>query len=599
MSNRNNKLHSLFTVVKRPLLVLLAAIAPVMTQYAQAGTLGGSTSFSGAWGWTFSYEIMQFTRANITLEDGTIIAAPTFDITENPEPFEVCTDPALEGSTCGKGSALFKGILKVTHGPEVGEAWAEVQMKWPEVDIIIDSEPVEATVPDGDGGTRTFTFYKESRTYRVLLQNPDNGSYPTPFQPGIYADKLTDGYKQVVPGLGTTGVYDICDDPDTDDSHLCFQEIGYGTVEFDPTTIFQPITAASGLHVSADTGFYWDEVCLAFLPGDLGVTVEGQDFNLKEDDDGYFRSCEGRSVVFNACTPDPEGEIFNCNDTNGVTNEDGEHFTLTLADAAAGDRLEPAPATTCVGTEVADWLALDAYAGTGEDVVITPCEPNQGFMLLPFSFSDSSIEFTSSEGDNALIENLQIISIATRDQTATTLVLEESPDKTDSNWDFSNMLLKNISSISSLELDDTITGSAGTDVILGGNGKDQLFGFSGDDCLDGGQNNDNLWGDGHAEANDQGSRGADIFVLTSKLGKDAIRDFNGSEGDVIVNVSGSPSSTPTPNGDGTYTVALKGQNFVTVHVVDGEINVVDQKNLSGIGIDGGVDYSQCSGHPAY
>ena len=120
MSYTDNKLLSLFATIKRPLLVLLVTIVPVMTQYAHAGTLGGSTSFSGAWGWTFSYENIQFTRANITLDDGTIIAAPTFDITEGLD----CADGATECT----GSALFKGKLKVTHGPELGEAWAEMQM---------------------------------------------------------------------------------------------------------------------------------------------------------------------------------------------------------------------------------------------------------------------------------------------------------------------------------------------------------------------------------------------------------------------------------------------------------------------------------------
>ena len=329
-----------------------------------------------------------------------------------------------------------------------------------------------------------------------------------------------------------------------------------------------------------------------------GVRGADQDDGNKRDvDDGYFRSCEGRSVVFNACTPDPSttvldadgNKVFNCNDIN----EDGEHFTFILADAAAGDRLEPAPATTCVGTEVADWLALAAYADSGEDLIITPCDPNQGNMLLPYTFSDSSIYFTTSEGDGVQIDNLQIISIGTRDETGTAVVLQESPDKTDSNWDFSNMLMNNISFISSLELNDTVTGTAGTDVLLGGNGSDSLNGYSGNDCIDGQQNDDNLWGDGHALNHSAGTRGADVFVLTSKLGKDNIHDFSVADGDKIVNVSGS-SADVTPNGDGTFTVALKGQNHVIVNVLDGALvkgdNVVDA-HLSGFPV--------CKGHPLY
>jgi len=566
--------------------LILVTIPFIATTFAHAGTLGSSTSYYGSWSWSFSYENMTFTRANITIEHldengdpvTTIIAAPTFDITENPDSFTTDSN----GVTTGTGSALFKGILKVTHGPapEVGEAWAEVQMQWPEVEIIIDPEAVSATGAGGD----TFTFLKESRIYKVVLNS----------SPDTNTDKLTDGFKRVVPELPHTGVYAICDGTNT--SYLCEQEIGYGTVAFNPSDIFQPITAASGLPVSADTGFYWDEVCLAFQPEDLNVQVDGQDYNLKEDDDGYFRSCEGRSVVFNACTPDPSttvldadgNKVFNCNDIN----EDGEHFTFILADAAAGDRLEPAPATTCVGTEVADWLALAAYADSGEDLIITPCDPNQGNMLLPYTFSDSSIYFTTSEGDGVQIDNLQIISIGTRDETGTAVVLQESPDKTDSNWDFSNMLMNNISFISSLELNDTVTGTAGTDVLLGGNGTDSLNGYSGNDCIDGQQNDDNLWGDGHALNHSAGTRGADVFVLTSKLGKDNIHDFSVADGDKIVNVSGS-SADVTPNGDGTFTVALKGQNYVIVNVLDGAlekgVNVIDADGLSG--------FPACKGHP--
>ena len=572
MVNQNNKFS-----------ILVAVLATMFSQsIAYAGTLGSattneSTTFSSPWVWSWSYERVHFTRANITLDDGTIIPAPTFDITENDD---FVTDS--NGIITGTGNALFKGTLRIEHGPapEDGEAWAEFQMKWPEVNITITPEEVTATGLNGN----TFTFIKESRVYKVQLVNGNN------------SNKLTDGFKQVIPGLPRTGVYSICDG--TNDSYLCNQKIGYGTVDFNPADIFNPLTAASGLPVGVDTGFYWDEVCLAFLPTDLGVTVEGHDYVLKEDNDGYFRSCEGRSAVFNACFPnakstvlDADGnKVFNCNDTN----DDGQHFAFTL-NAAGGDRLEPAPDTTCIGTEVADWLALAAYSNTGEDLIITPCDVNQGFMLLPYGFSDSSIAFTTSEGDGAQIDNLQIIGIGVNNQEATTLVLQESPDKTDSNWDFSNLALKNITSIASLELNDTVTGSANTDVMLGGNGTDSLYGFSGNDCIDGQQNDDNLWGDGHATDVSAGNRGADVFVLTSKLGKDAIHDFSVADGDKIVNASGA-SAIVTNNNDGTFTVALKGQNYVNVTVQDGilekGVNVIDApQGLSA--------YPACKGHPLF
>jgi hypothetical protein len=548
-------------------LVLITAPFLFIT-VSHAGTLGSSTSWTGGWGWSFSYENMQFTRSSIVLDDGTIIAAPTFDITENPESF---TTNTTTGEITGTGSALFKGILKITHGPapELGEAYAEVQMQWPEIEIIINPEEVSATDSSGD----TFVFLKESRIYRVILSSTSSNE-----------GKLTNGTRRVVPELPRSGVYAVCDGTNT--SFICSQEIGYGSVAFDPSDVFAPITTASGLTIGADHGFYWDEVCLAFEPEDLSVQVDGQDYTLKEDDDGYFRSCEGRSVAFNTCTRNPfnTNNEFDCNDTN----DDGQRLTFILSDAAAGDRLEPAPATTCIGTNVEDWLAFSAFSGSGDDLVVTPCDPNQGFVLLPINFSDSSISFTSSEGGGVQIDDLQIISLSTFGQIDTSFFIQENPDKTEVNWDFSNMILKNISYIASLELNDTITGSAGSDVILTGNGSDNVNGFSGDDCIDGQQNNDHMWGDGHALDHSAGNRGADAFVLTSKLGKDTIYDYSHVDGDVLMNASNTAKPTITDNLDGTYTVALKGQNFVVVHVAEGPgYDPVIMKGLTGV----------CANHP--
>ena len=578
--------------------LLVVTLATLFSQsIAHAATLGGaSTAWQPAYSWTFSYENMLFTRANITLDvngETVIIAAPTFDITEDSDTFSSTTSAGIT-TTTGKGSALFKGTVKVEHGPasEAGKAWAELQMKWPEIDIEIISTPVTAERLDELGNIVAFTFYKESRVYSVTLNSSSDTNTNT------NTDKLTNGFKRIVPELPHTGVYAICDG--INDSFLCQQEIGYGTFPFNPTDIFQTMTSASGQEILPNTGFYWDEICVAFDPEDLKVNLAGgQDFKLKQDSsDGLFRSCEGRSVAFNACTnPGLVDELgnptgFNCNDTN-----EGKPFTFVLANAAAGDRLEPTPESICIGTNVEDWLALSAHSGSGEDLLITPCDINQGYMRLPYGFSDTSIAFTSSEGDNAVINDLQITGIVT--SVGKTLVLQESPDKTDSVWDFSNIQMDNISSISSLELNDTVTGTAGTDVLLGGNGTDSLHGFSGGDCIDGGQNDDNLWGDGHADSTaNQGDRGADVFVLTSKLGKDTIHDFSvadgdNAEGDKIVNVSGTPAEV-SPNTDGTYTVALKGQNYVIV-TSDGAlvkgVNVIDAQNLS--------DYGVCKGYPLF
>ena len=67
---------------------------------------------------------------------------------------------------------------------------------------------------------------------------------------------------------------------------------------------------------------------------------------------------------------------------------------------------------------------------------------------------------------------------------------------------------------------DILKGNSGNDVIIGGSGKDKLNGGLGDDYLKGGAGKDILFG----------GKGLDIFDIE---GKDVVKDFSPSEGDVI------------------------------------------------------------------
>ena len=67
---------------------------------------------------------------------------------------------------------------------------------------------------------------------------------------------------------------------------------------------------------------------------------------------------------------------------------------------------------------------------------------------------------------------------------------------------------------------DILKGNSGNDVIIGGSGKDKLNGGLGDDYLKGGAGKDILFG----------GQGLDIFDVE---GKDVVKDFSPSEGDVI------------------------------------------------------------------
>ncbi|NER07035.1 MAG: calcium-binding protein [Okeania sp. SIO3C4] len=78
---------------------------------------------------------------------------------------------------------------------------------------------------------------------------------------------------------------------------------------------------------------------------------------------------------------------------------------------------------------------------------------------------------------------------------------------------------------------DRLLGGSSADEIYGGKGPDRLFGGSGFDTLSGDRGNDTLEGNTGTDIFFGGS-GADLF-LTIPGENDSVRDFNGSEGDVI------------------------------------------------------------------
>ena len=111
------------------------------------------------------------------------------------------------------------------------------------------------------------------------------------------------------------------------------------------------------------------------------------------------------------------------------------------------------------------------------------------------------------------------------------------------NWDFSNIILSQISEINGGDSRDIIQGSGRADVINGGAGHDQLYGGTGQDILNGGTDSDFLFGENGRDTlsggtgNDvlnggqghdtlTGGEGFDIFVFGPDSGQDTITDFN-------------------------------------------------------------------------
>ncbi len=303
---------------------------------------------------------------------------------------------------------------------------------------------------------------------------------------------------------------------------------------------------------------------------------------------GQWEGCEGGGFVSRVCHDGQSPGTASCFNTN----DEGE-FTRGVAEASVADTDPEFAQSVCIGPDVADMLALSAYVG--EKIFITPCDDTQTGWEIPFKFTYDTIEFTSSEGDNALISGLMIEGMGASAENEKVIKVTESADKTASLWDFSDIELINVARIEGLELPDTIYAPKPNPLyppvaILGGNGDDTIFGGA---CVDGGQNDDALYGDNPNTAPE-----ANVFVFGDKIGKDEIFGFDADEGDLIV-INSRTTAVVTELEPGTYVVALKGQNSVIVNVKDGGTFDFDAATNSSGDVISRSDYTgdACSGYP--
>ncbi len=99
---------------------------------------------------------------------------------------------------------------------------------------------------------------------------------------------------------------------------------------------------------------------------------------------------------------------------------------------------------------------------------------------------------------------------------------------------------------------DTLTGTAGDDVICGGNGKDTIDGGGGNDIIIGGNGKDDLnGGDGNdtllgGNGKDQLTGGAGLDVLRGGNGPDTLNAQDGAGGDTVEGGSGPDKCTTDP-----------------------------------------------------
>ena len=133
--------------------------------------------------------------------------------------------------------------------------------------------------------------------------------------------------------------------------------------------------------------------------------------------------------------------------------------------------------------------------------------------------------------------------------------------------------------------DDLLDGDSGDDTLYGGEGEDRLIGGDGDDTLDGGAGDDVLYGHG----------GVDTFVFRPGGGDDKIGDFNDGVDVIdltaITGVSGFEDLTITADG-GNAVIDLSDHGGGTITLVDFDVSQLDvedftfQESATDAGVEG-------------
>jgi serralysin len=130
--------------------------------------------------------------------------------------------------------------------------------------------------------------------------------------------------------------------------------------------------------------------------------------------------------------------------------------------------------------------------------------------------SRSSLEQLRTVPGNSFLQNVVAITTAL-DSSQANQLLGDDANNTASGFAGEDIIIGNGGN-------DTLSGSKSNDIISGGVGNDQLFGGKGDDNLSGGEGDDTLIGGAGADLLISGG-GRDVLVLGSGAGPDTFIDF--------------------------------------------------------------------------
>ena len=241
------------------------------------------------------------------------------------------------------------------------------------------------------------------------------------------------------------------------------------------------------------------------------------------------------------------GARANTWDFTGITMTSGSSIlggsgNDVITGSAAADRIEGGSgADTIVGGDGDDIIVYNEEGSPDSDTSINGgngtdtihCNDASDDVPLPqnFSVALNSIEAVTNCDDstgNQLKDNLAVANV----------------------WDFTGMTMDAGTGISGGTGNDTITGSAGAEVIYGGSGNDTIDGAGGDDHIRGEGGNDQL----------TGGAGNDIFKysgLNSSAGYDTV--LNGGTGTDTIECTGSSTDVSMPQ-----TFSLAGNSIENI-----------------------------------
>jgi hypothetical protein len=468
---------------------------------------------------------------------------------------------------------------------------------------------------------------------------------------------LLNGRFKVDPNYSTEDAYDICDTaPGT---NICDIQTGFGVYNNTPAFIgfenlFPAEMTLSGDMTVDGQVLFADEVRAECTLEAVGVpsspAVDAKSAKI-------FLS-ETLSMNASWCT-----DLQSANPDCNAFNAEGER-TVGSVKTSIGDFQQQNVDVTCVDS-IADLQGLAACPT--ELAIATCADSTSGFMTFPQSYEwpvscpDGSgdadlFSYSSAEGGGS--SNVNLVAIGadagapgyTGDNTIPPVLpgwtaIVSTPDNQVNIWNFSDVDLVQVAFIHSRNNDDEITGSRFNDTILGGSGADILYGFDGNDILQGGDNADALYGDngndlllgyecnsinatcgsylnngsdddilnggdgddcldgGRGSDIYTGGPGADAFVLFENSDTDTVIGFNGSEGDKIIDMTGSATMKwiKGSNKDGIENLCAVSTGGNNVMIMDGYNTSQGTCNsLDSYIVDvtaGGTLPAQCAGHP--